>query len=172
MRRVVVTGMGIVSSIGNSAQEVTAALREGRSGISFAEDYAQLGFRCTVHGQPTLDWKAAVPRKPRRFMEAGVGWNYIAMEQAIADSGLEKSDVSNERTGIIVGSGGPSTKAIVGAADTAREKDPKKGRPVRSAQRHEFRPLGRACHGLRDQGYELFDLLGVFYVGPLHRQCC
>jgi 3-oxoacyl-[acyl-carrier-protein] synthase-1 len=152
MRRVVVTGMGIVSSIGNSAQEVTAALREGRSGISFAEDYAQLGFRCTVHGQPTLDWKAAVPRKPRRFMEAGVGWNYIAMEQAIADSGLEKSDVSNERTGIIVGSGGPSTKAIVGAADTAREKDPKKVGPFEVPKGMSSGPSGVLATGFEIKG--------------------
>jgi 3-oxoacyl-[acyl-carrier-protein] synthase-1 len=129
MRRVVVTGMGIVSSIGNTTQEVLASLREGKSGIVRAEKYAELGFRCQVHGDPQLDWEAQVPRKPKRFMEAGVGWNYIAMDQAIRDSGLEAGDVVNERTGIIVGSGGPSTRAIVWAADTAREKDPKKVGP-------------------------------------------
>src|SRR5690554_2944694 len=129
MRRVVVTGMGIVSSIGNSTQEVLASLREGRSGISRAEEYAELGFRCQVHGDPKLDWEAQVPRKPKRFMGAGVGWNYVAMDQAIRDSGLEPGDIVNERTGIIMGSGGPSTKAIVWAADTARQKDPKKVGP-------------------------------------------
>ncbi|MEL6298531.1 MAG: beta-ketoacyl-ACP synthase I [Pseudomonadota bacterium] len=129
MRRVVVTGMGVVSNIGNSVQEVTASLREGRSGISHAARYEELGFRCTVHGAPDIDWASQIPRKPKRFMEAGVGWNYIAMDQAIADAGLEKSDVSNPRTGIIVGAGGPSTKAIVWAADTARERDPKKVGP-------------------------------------------
>ncbi|MEO1650527.1 MAG: beta-ketoacyl-ACP synthase I [Pseudomonadota bacterium] len=129
MRRVVVTGMGIVSSIGNSQQEVTASLRESRSGLIHAPDYEKLGFRCSVHGEPQLDWKEMIPRKPRRFMEAGVGWNYIAMDQAIVDAGLEKSDVSNERTGCIVGAGGPSTKAIVWAADTGREKGPKKVGP-------------------------------------------
>jgi 3-oxoacyl-[acyl-carrier-protein] synthase-1 len=129
MRRVVVTGMGIVSSIGNTTQEVLASLREGKSGIVRADKYAELGFRCQVHGDPQLDWEAQVPRKPKRFMEAGVGWNYIAMDQAIRDAGLEPGDVVNERTGIIVGSGGPSTKAIVWAADTAREKDPKKVGP-------------------------------------------
>ncbi len=129
MRRVVVTGMGIVSSIGNTTQEVLASLREGKSGIVRADKYAELGFRCQVHGDPKLDWEAQVPRKPKRFMEAGVGWNYIAMEQAIRDAGLEPGDVVNERTGIIMGSGGPSTKAIVWAADTAREKDPKKVGP-------------------------------------------
>jgi len=129
MRRVVVTGMGIVSSIGSTTQEVLASLREGKSGIVKAEKYAELGFRCQVHGDPRLDWETQVPRKPKRFMEAGVGWNYIAMEQAIRDSGLEPGDVVNERTGIIMGSGGPSTKAIVWAADTAREKDPKKVGP-------------------------------------------
>ena len=126
MRRVVVTGMGIVSSIGNNCQEVLASLREAKSGIVRADKYAELGFRCQVHGEPHLDWEAQVPRKPRRFMEAGVGWNYIAMEQAIRDSGLSEDDVVNERTGIIMGSGGPSTRAIVAAADTAREKDPRK----------------------------------------------
>ncbi|MGE0849322.1 MAG: beta-ketoacyl-ACP synthase I [Hyphomicrobiaceae bacterium] len=126
MRRVVVTGMGIVSSIGNTTQEALASLREAKSGIVRAEQYAELGFRCQVHGAPNLEWEGMVPRKARRFMEAGVGWNYIAMDQAIRDAGLESGDVVNERTGVIMGSGGPSTRAIVRAADTAREKDPKK----------------------------------------------
>jgi len=126
MRRVVVTGMGIVSSIGNNTQEVLASLREGRSGITRAEKYVELGFRCQVHGEPKIDWESAVPRKPKRFMEAGVAWNYIAMEQAIRDAGLAPEEVVNERTGIIVGSGGPSTHAIVKSADVARDKGPKK----------------------------------------------
>ena len=129
MRRVAVTGMGIVSSIGNNCQEVLASLREAKSGIVRAEKYAELGFRCQVHGEPHLDWETQVPRKARRFMGDGVGWNYIAMEQAIRDAGLEEKDIVNERTGIIMGSGGPSTRAIVAAADTAREKDPKKVGP-------------------------------------------
>jgi len=129
MRRVVVTGMGIVSSIGNTTQEVLASLREGKSGIVRADKYAELGFRCQVHGDPKLDWESQVPRKPKRFMEAGVGWNYIAMDQAVRDAGLEPGDVSNERSGIVMGSGGPSTRAIVWSADTAREKDPKKVGP-------------------------------------------
>jgi len=129
MRRVVVTGMGIVSSIGNSCQEVLASLREAKSGIVRAEKYAELGFRCQVHGAPNLDWEAQVPRKPRRFMGDGVGWNYVAMDQAIRDAGLDEKDVINERTGIIVGSGGPSTRAIVAAADVTREKDPRKVGP-------------------------------------------
>lgn len=129
MRRVVVTGMGVVSSIGNTVQEVTASLREGRSGVVRADKYAELGFRCQVHGAPQIDWEAVVPRKPRRFMEAGIGWNYIAMEQAIADSGLEPGQVSSERAGIIMGSGGPSTRAIVWSADTARQKSPKQVGP-------------------------------------------
>jgi 3-oxoacyl-[acyl-carrier-protein] synthase I len=129
MRRVVVTGMGVVSSIGNNSQEVLASLREGKSGIVRAEEYSKLGFRCQVHGAVHLEWEPMVPRKPRRFMEAGVGWNYIAMDQAIRDAGLEPGDVVNERTGIIMGSGGPSTRAIVRAADVTREKDPKKVGP-------------------------------------------
>jgi 3-oxoacyl-[acyl-carrier-protein] synthase-1 len=127
MRRVVVTGMGVVSSIGNSTQEVLASLREGRSGITRSEKYAELGFRCQVHGEPKLDWEGMVPRKPKRFMNTGMGWNYIAMDQAIRDAGLDSADVSSERTGIIMGSGGPSTVAIVAAADTTRSSgSPKK----------------------------------------------
>ncbi|MES0384400.1 MAG: beta-ketoacyl-ACP synthase I [Hyphomicrobium sp.] len=129
MRRVAVTGMGIVSSIGNSCQEVLASLREAKSGIVRADKYVELGFRCQVHGAPDIDWESQVPRKAKRFMDAGVGWNYVAMEQAIRDSGLEEGDVVNERTGIIMGSGGPSTHAIVRAADTTREKDPRKVGP-------------------------------------------
>jgi 3-oxoacyl-[acyl-carrier-protein] synthase I len=129
MRRVVVTGMGIVSSIGNNTQEVLASLREARSGVVRAEKYAELGFRCQVHGAVNLEWENMVPRKARRFMEAGVGWNYVAMEQAIRDAGLEPGEVIGERTGIIMGSGGPSTRAIVRAADVTREKDPKKVGP-------------------------------------------
>ena len=129
MKRVVVTGIGIVSSIGNNAQEVVASLREAKSGIVKADKYAELGFRCQVHGAPSLDWEDAIDRKVRRFMGAGAGWNYVAMEQAIQDSGLEESDISNEGTGLIMGSGGPSTHAIVKAADTTRERGPKKVGP-------------------------------------------
>ena len=129
MKRVVVTGMGIVSSVGNNAQEVLASLREAKSGIVKADDYAELGFRCQVHGAPKLEWEEMIDRKVRRFMGSGAAWNYIAMEQAIRDAGLEESDISNERTGLIMGSGGPSTRAIVRAADTTREKGPKKVGP-------------------------------------------
>ena len=129
MRRVVVTGMGVVSSIGNSTQEVLASLREAKSGIVRAEKYAELGFRCQVHGEPHIEWEGMVPRKARRFMEAGMGWNYIAMDQAIRDAGLEQGDIVHERTGIIMGSGGSSTRVLVHAADVAREKDPKKVGP-------------------------------------------
>ncbi len=129
MRRVVVTGMGIVSSIGNTVQEVTASLREAKSGIVKAPEYEELGFRSQVYGKPQLDWEEALDRKARRFMGEGSAWNYIAMEQAIQDSGLEDSEVSNERTGLIMGSGGPSTKTIVWAADTTRERGPKKVGP-------------------------------------------
>ena len=129
MRRVVVTGMGIVSSIGNNVQEVLASLREAKSGIVKADDYAELGFRSQVHGAPSLDWETALDRKKRRFMGAGAAWNYIAMEQAIVDAGLSADEVSHEKTGLIMGSGGPSTKAIVHAADTTRERGPKKVGP-------------------------------------------
>jgi len=129
MRRVVVTGMGIVSSIGNTTQEVLASLREARSGISRAEDYANLGFRCQVHGAPSLDVEAAVDRRAMRFHGGGTAWNHVALEQAIRDAGLEEREASNERTGIIMGSGGPSTRAIVESADIARSKGPKRVGP-------------------------------------------
>ncbi|MDB5511870.1 MAG: 3-oxoacyl-ACP synthase [Enterovirga sp.] len=129
MRRVVVTGMGIVSSIGNNTQEVLASLREARSGISRAEDYAKLGFRCQVHGAPDLNAEEIVDRRAMRFHGGGTAWNHVAMDQAIRDAGLEDGDISNERTGIIMGSGGPSTKTLVEAADTARNKGPKRVGP-------------------------------------------
>jgi 3-oxoacyl-[acyl-carrier-protein] synthase-1 len=129
MRRVVVTGMGIVSSIGNNTQEVLASLREARSGISRAADYATLGFRCQVHGAPTLDPAESVDRRAMRFLGGGAAWNHVAMEQAIRDSGVEPGDISNERTGIIMGSGGPSTRTIVEAAITTKEKGPKRVGP-------------------------------------------
>jgi 3-oxoacyl-[acyl-carrier-protein] synthase-1 len=122
MRRVVVTGMGIVSSIGNNTQEVLASLREAKSGITRSEQFAQHGFRCQVAGAPTLDPEGAVDRRAMRFLGQGAAWNHVAMEQAIRDSGVEQSDISNERTGIIMGSGGPTTSTIVEAADITREK--------------------------------------------------
>ena len=122
MRRVAVTGFGIVSSIGVGANEVTASLREARSGVTAAPEYAQMGFRCQVHGRPQIDWEAMVDRRAARFLAAGTGYAHIAMEQAIADAGLAPDEVSDERTGLVVGSGGPSTRAIVEAADIARSK--------------------------------------------------
>ena len=129
MRRVVITGMGIVSSIGNNTQEVLASLREAKSGVVRADKYAELGFRSQVHGAPTLDPSEAVDRRAMRFLGAGAAWNHVAMEQAICDAGLGPAEVSNELTGIIMGSGGPSTRAIVEAADTARSKGPKRVGP-------------------------------------------
>jgi 3-oxoacyl-[acyl-carrier-protein] synthase-1 len=131
MRRVVVTGLGIVSSIGNNQQEVTESLREGRSGIEFCETYAELGFRSQIHGSINVDLDGLVDRKVRRFMGDGAAYNYVAMQQAIDDAGLEPSDISNERTGIIVGSGGPSTSNLVEAADILREKGVRKVGPYR-----------------------------------------
>ncbi|MFC0244795.1 beta-ketoacyl-ACP synthase I [Falsochrobactrum ovis] len=129
MRRVVVTGMGIVSSIGNNTEEVTTSLREARSGISRAEEYAELGFRCQVHGAPKIDVEALVDRRAMRFHGRGTAWNHIAMDQAIADAGLSEQEVSNDRTGIIMGSGGPSTRTIVESADITRQKGPKRVGP-------------------------------------------
>ena len=129
MRRVVVTGMGIVSSIGNTTQEVLASLHEARSGISRADRFAELGFRCQVQGAPSLNAEEMVDRRAMRFHGGGTAWNHVAMDQAIRDAGLEPHEVSNERTGVIMGSGGPSTRAIVEAADITRDKGPKRVGP-------------------------------------------
>ena len=129
MRRVVVTGLGIVSCIGNDVDEVTTSLREAKSGISRAEKFAELGFRSQVQGAPDINIADHIDRRTLRFMGDGAAWNYIAMQQAIADSGLEENQVKNERTGLIMGSGGPSTKTLVAAADTTREKGPKRVGP-------------------------------------------
>ena len=130
MKRVVVTGMGIVSSIGNDIDEVTASLREARSGITFCEEYKDLGFRSHVYGRPTLDPATLLDRRALRFHGGGTAWNHVAMDQAIKDSGLEAADISNERTGIIMGSGGSSTQTIVNAAETTRDKGPKRVGPT------------------------------------------
>lgn len=129
MRRVVITGIGIVSSLGNNAQEVTASLQEGRSGISAMTSFAEMGFRSQIAGQPTLNIEEAVEKRVRRFMGDGAAWNYVAMQQAIADAGLEEDTVQNPRTGLIMGSGGPSTKALIAATDTARNSSPKRVGP-------------------------------------------
>ncbi|MBG0799474.1 beta-ketoacyl-ACP synthase I [Methylocystis sp. L43] len=129
MRRVVVTGMGIVSSIGNTTQEVIASLREAKSGISRADKYAELGFRSQVYGMPTLDPSTLVDRRAMRFHATGTAWNHVAMDQAIADAGLTEAEISNERTGIIMGSGGPSTHTLVESADITRTKGPKRVGP-------------------------------------------
>ena len=130
MRRVVVAGLGIVSSIGNNAGEVRNSLREGISGIVASPRYAELGFRSQVEGSLKIDLEAAIDRKTRRFMGDTAAFAYLAMEEAIRDAGLKESDLKNDRTGLIVGSGGPSTKAIVRAADVTREKSPKKIGPT------------------------------------------
>jgi 3-oxoacyl-[acyl-carrier-protein] synthase-1 len=129
MRRVVVTGMGIVSSIGNNTQEVLASLREAKSGISRSDKYAELGFRCQVHGAPSLDPQQTVDRRAMRFLGTGAAWNHVAMEQALRDAGLEANEISHERIGIIMGSGGPSTRTLIEAADTTRTKGPKRVGP-------------------------------------------
>ena len=129
MRRAVITGLGIVSSIGNDVSEVTASLKAGKSGIVAAEDYKEMGFRSQVHGSVKLDPTDFIDRKLMRFMGNGAAFNYIAMKEAIEDSGLEAADISNPRTGLIMGSGGPSTINLLQAFDIAREKGPKRVGP-------------------------------------------
>jgi 3-oxoacyl-[acyl-carrier-protein] synthase-1 len=129
LRRVAVTGLGIVSPIGSNAAEVTESLRDGRSGIVHSDVYEEMGFRSHVHGAPDVDFDEHIDRKLRRFMGDGAAYNYIAMQQAITDSGLTEADIRDERTGLVMGSGGPSTSAQVEAADIAREKSPKRVGP-------------------------------------------
>jgi len=129
MRRVVVTGLGVVSPIGNNVAEVTESLREGRSGIVHCEEYAERGFRSHLHGEPKIDMDDMIDRKLRRFMGDGAAYAYVAMKEAIEDSGLGEDIVTNERTGLVMGSGGPSTSAQTLAVDTAREKGAKRVGP-------------------------------------------
>ncbi len=129
LRRVVVTGMGIVSCIGNDVQTVLESLKQGKSGISFSPEYAEMGFRSHVYGKPHIDLESMIDKRMLRFMGDGAAYNHIAMDQAIADSGLDASEISHERTGIVMGSGGPSTRAQVLAADITREKGPKRVGP-------------------------------------------
>jgi 3-oxoacyl-[acyl-carrier-protein] synthase I len=129
MRRVAVTGLGIVSSIGNDKNEVLDSLKEGRSGIVHCEEYAERGFRSHVHGAVDIDIDAHIDRKLRRFMGDGAAYNYIAMQQAIDDAGLTEGDVSNENTGLVMGSGGPSTKNLLLAWNLAQEKSAKRVGP-------------------------------------------
>ncbi len=129
MKRIVVTGLGIVSSIGNNRDEVVDSLKNGRSGISFAEDYKELGFRSQVRGAIDIDLDALIDRKVKRFMGDGAAFNYVAMQQAIEDAGLDEKDISNVRTGLVMGSGGPSTSNLVEAADILRAKGVKRVGP-------------------------------------------
>ena len=129
MRRVVVTGMGIICPIGNSLDEVAEALREGRSGVEFCQDYKDHGFRSHVHGSLKVDLDSLIDRRLRRFMGDGAAYNYLAMEQAIEDSGLSEDQVSNLRTGMVMGSGGTSTRNMLSSTDTLREKSAKRVGP-------------------------------------------
>lgn len=129
MRRVVITGIGIISCIGNNKEEVLESLKAGKSGVSAAPEYAELGFRSQIHGKPNIDLSEHIDKRLWRFMGDAAGYVHLSMEQAIADSGLAETDIVNERTGIIVGSGGPSTRAQVAAADITREKGPKRVGP-------------------------------------------
>src|SRR5690606_16118495 len=154
MRRVVVTGLGIVSSIGNDADEVTASLHDAKSGISFSESFAEHGFRCQVWGAPKLDPTDLVDRRAARFLSQGGMWNHVAMKQAIADSGLDEGDVSgNERTGIIMGSGGPSTRTIVEASEiTLKNNSPKRIGPFAVPKAMSATASAPRAPGSRSQG--------------------
>ena len=169
MRRVVVTGMGIVSSIGNNTQEVTASLHDAKSGITAASVYRDMGFRSQVEGSVKIDLDALIDRRARRFMGDTAAYAWLAMDQALRDSGLEEKDIVNERTGLIVGSGGPSTRTLIAAADTAQFQSQAR-RPLRRTQMHVVHLLGGALNLVQDQGRQLFDQLGLRHQRPLHRQ--
>ncbi len=154
MRRVVVTGIGITSSIGNNVAEVTESLRLGRSGIVFSEEYAKLGFRSQVCAPVKIDLEATVDRRQKRFMGDGAAYAYLAMEQALADSGLEAGDIVNERTGLIVGSGGPSTRNLILAADITREK----GGPKRIGPFMVPRAMSSTCSAVLSTAFKIKGL--------------
>jgi 3-oxoacyl-[acyl-carrier-protein] synthase-1 len=134
MKRVVITGLGIVSSIGNNAEEVTDALKSGRSGIRFKEEYKDHGMRSHIAAWPDIDFKDFIDRKQLRFMGDASAYAYISLEQAIKDSGLAEDQVSNVRTGLVMGSGGASSKNQVEAADTLRNRGVKRIGPYRVTQ--------------------------------------
>ena len=152
MRRVVVTGLGVVSSIGANADEVLASLREAKSGITAAPEYAELGFRSQVHASPNLDWEALVDRRAARFLAQGTGYGHVAMEQAIADSGLGPEDISHERTGLIVGSGGPSTRTLIEAVETAKTRGPKRIGPFAVPKAMSSGPSASLCTWFKIRG--------------------
>ena len=165
MRQVAITGMGIVSCIGNNKEEVLDSLQKGKSGITFSDEHRDLGFRSHVFGSPTLDPEEYLEKKARRFMGNGAAWNYIAMQQAIDDSGLEESDIINEQTGLIMGSGGPSTRALIEAADITRSKGPKRVGPF---------AVQKLCHQLilplLQHHLELKELIILYLrLAQLHR---
>ena len=171
MRRVVVTGMGIVSSIGNNTQEVLASLREAKSGVVRADKYVEMGFRCRCMAR-----RASMPAKrstaaPCASSAAAPPGTTSPWNRRSATPGLKRHEVSNERTGIIMGSGGPSTRAIVEAADTARSKGPKRVGPFAVPKAMSSTASATLAHLVQDQGAELFDLVGLRDLEPLHRQC-
>ncbi len=171
MRRVVVTGIGIISPIGNSAAEVEASLRAGRSGIVAAPDYAEHGFRSQVKGQPQIVLEDHIDKRNLRFMGPGAAYNFLAMEQAIADSGLEPGDVSNDRTGLVMGSGGPSTSNFFKAFETVIEKGaPKKMGPFMVTRCMSSTNSACLATPFKIKRRELFDHLGLLDLGALHRQ--
>ena len=170
MRRVVVTGLGVVSSIGNNAAEVTRSLKDGKSGIEFVPQYKELGFRSQVAGTLKLDVDELVDRRLRRFMGDGAAFAYLAMQQAIADAGLAETEISNERTGLIAGSGGPDHGRHRAVGDHRQGEGAQADRAVHGAARHVEHRLGEPRHRLQDQGPQLFDQLGLLDLGALHRQ--
>ena len=129
MKRVVVTGIGIVSCLGNNQEEIYKSLINSKSGITFCEEYKEYNLKSNVHGKPNIKLEDYVDRKVIRFMGEGSAYNYVAMSEAVRDSGLQEKDISNIFTGMIMGSGGPSIKNVILAADKTREKNPKKMGP-------------------------------------------
>ena len=171
MRRVAITGIGIVSSIGNNVAEVAESLRHGTSGIVAAPEYAELGFRSQIHGSVKMDVTEHIDRKQMRFMGEGAAYAVLAMEQAIADAGLGEDEVSNPRTGLIAGSGGPSTANML-APLTRHGKRAQTYWPIYGAKLHVINRIRLYCHFLQDQGAELFDHLSLFYLSALHHFGC
>jgi 3-oxoacyl-[acyl-carrier-protein] synthase-1 len=146
MRRVVITGLGIISPIGNNALDVTKSLKDSKSGIVFDQSHKDMGFRSHVSGQIKINLQDSIDRKFLRFMGDGASYNYLAMLEALEDSGLEEIDISNPMTGLIMGSGGPSTKNLLRAFDITRESGPKKNWSYKCAQSYVQYKLSNTIH--------------------------
>ena len=169
MRRAVITGYGVISSIGANKQEVTESLRNGTSGIEFVEEYCEKGFRSHVAGTIKVDLQSLLDRRALRFMGDGAAYNYLAMREAIEHACLEDADISNPRTGLVVGTGGTSTKNLLETVRVFDKRGARKNQAGDGIPHHEQHEFSQPCHLLQNQGSQLHHQFGVRDQLALHR---